>query len=147
MLGFASVVMLADRISVIQRSRTLESWIRFSSLIIVHLGLCSRPRQDCGYPSAPVESAAPTLGRRTASGCACQRHGWTTRSRIRTIPDGGRLLITSEAAEQLGVSVRTVEGLVAASRHAYTPVVSVDCRTTQRLKAKESSCGTFDKHG
>src|SRR5215213_9038559 len=118
--------MLADRISVIQRSHARESWIRFSSLIIAHLGLCvAGPRQDCGYPSAPVEYAAPTLGRRTASGCACQRHGWTTRSRTRTIPDGGRLLVTSEAAEQLGVSTGTVEGLDAASRHTYTPVVSV----------------------
>jgi hypothetical protein len=41
--------MLADRISVIQRSRTLECWIKFSSLIIAHLGLCAAgPRQQGG---------------------------------------------------------------------------------------------------
>jgi hypothetical protein len=57
-----------------------------------------------------------TLGRGTASGCACQRHAWTTRSRIRTMPDGGRLLVTNRGRRQLGVSVRTVERLVAASR-------------------------------
>jgi hypothetical protein len=57
-----------------------------------------------------------TLGRGTASGCACQRHAWTTRSRTRTMPDGGRLLVTNRGRRQLGVSVRTVERLVAASR-------------------------------
>ncbi len=54
--------------------------------------------------------------------------------------------LTCEAAEQLGVSVRTVEGLVAASRHTYTPVVGVGCGTAQRLKTKESSYGTFGEH-
>jgi len=57
-----------------------------------------------------------TLGRGTASGRACQRHPWTTRSRTRTMPDGGRLLVTDRGRRQLGVSVRTVERLVAASR-------------------------------
>jgi len=57
-----------------------------------------------------------TLARGTASGCACQRHAWTTRSRTRTMPDGGRLLVTDRGRRQLGVSVRTVERLVAASR-------------------------------
>jgi hypothetical protein len=57
-----------------------------------------------------------TLGRGTASGCACQRHAWTTRSRTRTMLDGGRLLITDRGRWQLGVSLRTVERLVAASR-------------------------------
>src|SRR4051812_25809190 len=57
-----------------------------------------------------------TLRRGTASGCACQRHAWTTRSRTRTMPDGGRLPVTNRGRRQLGVSVRTVERLVAASR-------------------------------
>src|SRR4051794_6038350 len=30
-----------------------------------------------------------SVGRGTASGCACQRHTWTTRSLTRTMPDGG----------------------------------------------------------
>ena len=45
-----------------------------------------------------------TLARGTASGCACQRHAWTTRSRTRTMPDGGRLLVTDRGRRQLGVS-------------------------------------------
>jgi hypothetical protein len=71
------------------------------------------PCQNRGYASASVESAALTRGRRIASGCAYERHAWTTRSRTCTMLDGERLLAPTEAAGQLGVSVRTMERLVA----------------------------------
>jgi hypothetical protein len=50
------------------------------------------------------------VGRGTASGCACQRHAWTTRSRTHTIPDGGRLPVTDRgppAARCLRANRRT----------------------------------------
>jgi hypothetical protein len=75
------------------------------------------------------------VGRGTASGCACQRHTWTTRSRTRTMPDGGRLLVTDRGRRQLGVSVRTVERLVAASR------------PDTRRKARLSTCASYPPTG
>jgi hypothetical protein len=76
-----------------------------------------------------------SVGRGTASGCACQRHTWTTRSRTRTMPDGGRLLVTDRGRRQLGVSVRTVERLVAASR------------PDTRRKARLSTCASYPPTG
>jgi hypothetical protein len=76
--GPTAVVMLAERISVTQRSRTLKTG---SGLLPDHRAsrvVCSNLRQDRGYLSASVESAAPPSAQRTASGCACQRHAWTT---------------------------------------------------------------------
>jgi hypothetical protein len=63
------------------------------------------------------------LGRGTASGRACQRHAWTTRSRTRTMPDGGRPLVHQPgppAARCLGVN----------RRNALAPAAA---RTSERL--------------
>jgi hypothetical protein len=52
----------------------------------------------------------PPLGQRTASGCACQRHAWTTRSRTRTMRHGGRTTgyhPGPPAARRLGANRRT----------------------------------------
>jgi hypothetical protein len=82
----------------------------------VHLADHRASRAVCSNPARPRlpisfgRVCGSTLGRRTASGCACQRHAWTTRSRTRTMPDGGRLLVTNRgrrAARRLGANRRT----------------------------------------
>jgi hypothetical protein len=79
----------------------------------------SKDRCDPCRTALPVPFSrvcGTTLGRGTASRCACQRHAWTARNRTRTMPDGGWLLVTNRGRRQLDESVRTVEHLVAASR-------------------------------
>jgi hypothetical protein len=73
-------------------------------------------------PRTPVYRPQRLLRDETVSGCACQGHVWTTGSRPLTMPGwrGGNCLPT-EAAEQPGVSTRTVERLVAASRQSVQP--------------------------
>ena len=104
------------------------------------------PCQNRGYASAPVESAALTRGRRIASGCAYERHAWTTRSRTCTMLDGERLLEPTEAAGQLGVSMRTIERLGASRPATPSNWGWLVGRSGARGQARDVPDGAFRRH-
>jgi hypothetical protein len=80
--------------------------------------VCSRPPPGLRLPVSFSRVCRSPLGRgEIVSGCACPGHVWTTTSRPLTMPwwQGG-YWVPTETAEQAGVSARTVERLVGASR-------------------------------
>ena len=113
-----------------RRARPRLDQIRFPSPIIAHvLAFAADRRQDCGYVSASVESAAPTLGRRELCQVVPVRDMVGRRRAGRSRCTGGRAATgTTEAAEQPGVSARTVERLVAASRQSVQPGMARGCQ-------------------
>lgn len=104
------------------------------------------PCQNRGYASASVEAAALTRRRRIASGCAYERHAWTTRSRTCTMLDGERLLEPAEAAGQLGVSMRTIERLGASRPATPSNWGWLVGRSGARGQARDVPDGAFRRH-